>query len=1466
MGAATDQSVTTDKPVLEPSKIGQFVALDGCPQFHQYEFHEDYANTRRAERNWNEAFQPLSLLLAKEGNDFEDRVLTKLQNQGATIREHDQIETWEESQAALKAACDTVAGWPTDHPPLLLTQTRFGLSIEAWPVAGDADIVVLWPTSDGIRIRICDVKAAHEEKTYHQLQVACYTLLCRGFLETAAPDYSWTLEGGIIHRNTPLTDITPASLPRFSLSARENDIRRLLQPDGRFDELWAADPAEVRYQLAPKCYGCAYKEACFTESIETTNPALLGISQGEQATLEDHGITSIHDLAALAYPPTEPRPYEHDGLTSAQPDRYETILNEPGIGERLPRYIQQAQALLRRLDEGNMYAANSEFVVPWLQGSGDGSLPEDDPAFDDADLPIDRGSLIRTYLHVEWDHRRDRIVMLSAYITASNSPPRDGEPRTVSCLVPDIPDSNQAGDEIEQQVLENFFSDVFTEISAVAAEISHFPEAAFHFYLYSEGERDVLVSALKRYESPVIEAARDLFGLRGQIRETPVDQAMVSVVQSEIESRLALPVPNRGLLPVKRLFRPHEDFFAQSDWQYERPDGTMVDLRDAFHAKLFDFNVPYADEGDSISLYPSGSPDGYYPSRARQGSHIPLEYVWAALGKFTEDWVDAMQDDYESYESIAPFQWVDRDTQSRRIEPCDIQALGERLAQCLAHIERGIRYRNASIRKRPLDVTDLPSFSLGASSLPRAFREYLWLEFGAHRDDILRHLALPVEQRIRRGQSIPLVVTAARTTSDGRLIAEGQLLYDELFDDGDRVAAACRQKGSQGSTSGSWMVANPLDRQGNPQGSSKPHHLERGPPVTIESLDIDDRSITISAIPSYVFQDTEFRRRHRDWTTEQAEADADTVCFDELSIFILDPRTGDLTAQRAYDLLASANHNPVCSLLSDLAAGNQTAPTTDLFSTEALAPYLAWTKNDTTLQPNDHQRRFIEAVDEQIALLQGPPGTGKTRRALGLAVLGRVFAFSPDDRSLSGIVAGESNKAVDELVTAVGTVYEDFCQTAETLPDAIEDVRLVRLTGSEPDDPHPAVEYINYHEDHDALARLTHNLRASRATPSQESLSAFDTDAVGTPPPLLVFTTPSRLYGFMNRLDVTLDESVSPAEWVARGERFFDLLAVDEASMMRLPSLSVAGAFIRENAQLLVAGDQRQLPPVRQHDWEREDRRPITEQVPYLSTLDYFRALNGNPVADLEAEEADLAGTGSLPFYQLERTYRCHEDVTAFLQDHVYAQDGIHYQSDITRPLPGCEAPTLGIQSVLSPEAPFVLVLHDERASQQSNPTEAAISASLLDALAPETSAGVVTPHNAQRGLLTTIVDDAVEIDTVERYQGGERDAIIVSTTASDPDFLSSEQDFILNPNRLNVALSRMKQKLVIIASKSVFELIPPEVEKYERARLWKALYRHFDVVDTSPAWAGDLQEFLGTSSALPGQRETQRLEIYHGD
>jgi hypothetical protein len=102
-----------------------------------------------------------------------------------------------------------------------------------------------------------------------------------------------------------------------------------------------------------------------------------------------------------------------------------------------------------------------------------------------------------------------------------------------------------------------------------------------------------------------------------------------------------------------------------------------------------------------------------------------------------------------------------------------------------------------------------------------------------------------------------------------------------------------------------------------------------------------------------------------------------------------------------------------------------------------------------------------------------------------------------------------------------------------------------------------------------------------------------------------------------------------------------------------------------------------------------------------------------------------------------------------------------------------------------------------------------------------ERGLGIVTPHRAQRALVVRrlrhifpthpadLIDAAV--DTVERFQGGQRDTIVISFGVGDPDLIADEEDFLLQLERTNVAISRARAKCILAISDDLIYHLPSD-------------------------------------------------------
>jgi hypothetical protein len=157
-------------------------------------------------------------------------------------------------------------------------------------------------------------------------------------------------------------------------------------------------------------------------------------------------------------------------------------------------------------------------------------------------------------------------------------------------------------------------------------------------------------------------------------------------------------------------------------------------------------------------------------------------------------------------------------------------------------------------------------------------------------------------------------------------------------------------------------------------------------------------------------------------------------------------------------------------------------------------------------------------------------------------------------------------------------------------------------------------------------------------------------------------------------------------------------------------------------------------------------------------------------------------------------------------------------------------------------------------------------------------SAGVVTPHNAQKSRLQTTIYDSksigstretVQIETVNRFQGGEAELMVLSGTVTDPQYIRKEADFLLTETRINVAMTRHKDTLVVVAPQSLLGYIPSDTDLYDDATIWKTIAEWTGEAPTTPqaaSWSGDLASFLDDGqllSQVPNNEHGTEIRVY---
>ena len=1430
-----------NKKSLSATTIAQYIRFNCCPRFFKLKIDHSKANTG----GWYRTFRPTSSLLYGVGEKLEKMKIAELKEKAAdyydfTKYDPRHLKDWkvpvEKSMADLRKIIEDQlsAGEKVDCSPVLLYQVPMYGPIGVWLVKGIADLIFVWPLKDGkVKVRIFEVKSSWKEQTAHRIQVAIYVLLLSQ--ELGALSSKVELEGGVINRETNLQSLDSQNLQPFKLSPLIQDVERLLAKDGELNRVYNKPIEKVEYQLCWRCDNCGYNECCIVNAVESESITLLNLSRGEQNALRRHGVEKIEDLAKLKLVVDSfvLRPYDFKAVPAIDVKKANEISTDPVVGAKLDWLVERAQYMLSGIRPDSTYASKSRWM-PWLTGTGYGNLPEDSPAAGaDTRLLSKPDGMIRVYLFVEWDYMLEIISLISARISCTRY---KGEPLSVSMVIRSLPnDHNECLDE-EKNLLESFFRALTQAITRVANEIGSPDEAPIHLYFFSRRERDNLMRSVCRQPSLFgAKAIRDLLGLRQAI-----DQPMFSILQDEVQHRKALKFHSYGLLPIL----DQAGYFDYKQWITKRKDDSSVNLKSVFRDGYFNYSREYKKNSDgSITFLREfkGRYDGYYPARAKFGDQLPIEYIWGVKGR-----LDNYREEGSEKISLEKCKWCDYPHKTRRITDEELSLMGEKICMALECIERSLTIRNRRLGKKPIPIPTISEFTLGTASLKNSCKEFLELEIFSKRQEIYQYYALQPYQRVASGKSLIFQCTVV-VESEKEFVVRGKLVYDGIgLSKTDCVANACRVKGSEldGSSSGDWMVVTELRR--NEQGQFEearirmPSEIEKSALAIVETVNAKKLEISVKVVSHRRGKRTKFVSWHNLPTTdiEEAKNKKYMQLFEAGRYYILDDLADDIVSDRASKGLDNAESNSLYCLLAGFLAGKSEASSHVALPRDTANSFLRWVEG-RRFSPKAEQQRFIDQVfgKEQIVMLQGPPGTGKTE-TLQLAVLAHVAAHRANSRCRVLMVA-PTHKAIDEFVSKLARCWQEYCREGGK---DLKDLSIYRVLSSSTSSAKPidGVKYVNYNEDEETVKELTDCLMNQATLTPNVAGSASS--------PLVLCLTPPGLYGLMKKIG----DSEPP--W---GEGFFDLLVVDEASMMRLPELILSGSFLSKNSQILVAGDHRQLPPIQAHNWEKEDRRTLEEMASFLSAMDFLRLLRQE---DLGIERIKCVHPADIPAERLCESHRCHSVVAEFLREWVYEKDKINFRSDQKQTLAASKPKTDGLGVVLEPENVFVLIVHDEAESFQSNLVEASIVEALVRNVKSE-GIGVITPHNAQKGLLKNMLSEGCEnarIDTVERYQGGEADFIIISSTVSDPDYVRSESDFLLNLNRINVAISRMKKKLVIIASRSIFEFMPQDAKDYDKALLWRGISQTVGfTADSKAQWTGNLPDFIGQTAS------PVKIEVY---
>lgn len=1254
--------------------------------------------------------------------------------------------------------------------------------IGGFRVVGRIDFVLVGWRDGRPCLRLVECKASRKDRTYQRVQLVLYRILVGQGLRArpltiggcrVRPQDIECVVARLDGDTNRAQDIL--ALPPLDLDMEEADARGLLAPGGVLESIRARDVSQTAYQLDAKCDDCAFALYCLPEAARLREIPLLGIDPSAVRALGSAGICTLDALAAL--PP--------DGPAAA------AIRADPDFGLSLETVTAKARARCSTLPRTGPEAAA-------LEGQDDGAAGPDAPRRDDVialphagpgQLPAHLSGasrLIRVYLCVCYDYAENRIGAVSAHVTRSDRPlstlfvQSDGrwQPDPVVREQWALETPGEGGARFAERPLQgtefagvltrpwsgDFEEDARRETELIRGFFARLVEAVQS--LGPEGHAPLHFYVWSRSEiSRLVEAcARADANLLGNLRELlgcreGLEQMIYSCLSEEVDSRYATGWTSRGLAAATSL-----RWFGRRFHWTRRVGAEDVPLDRVFAQGIFDFKtgLPRDPSGRWLPLDTAGSAKHPFEVRAAFGDALPASYWRAQWGTLPAEDAPGLPDKVRF--AVRAYRKAAR--------PGCLKAYLKARVQALRWIEEGIKFKNAEIVKPPVDLAALPAFTLGIESAARAALDFLWLEQRVAANNWMSAHLVPPAARVPRGRTLP--VRDVHASGDNRLEATIDLAGYPV------TAEALRARCSLGE--GAFVRLSPC--ADDPlRGQTIAQFLRGGSTCRIDSLDWDSGHVALSVLP-YRAQGDRYMLPSVAWPEGRAGYRRAT----------LDEGLSDFVAGKVEERLTSGLGAHAYAWFDPQQAA---VPPLAPLPTALTDRYRAWLGTldlgHGPLAP-DQAVAAVDGLNARVQLLQGPPGTGKTQTTAAATLL-RILArrqagdvFQPGDVVL---VAAGTHTAVDTLLRRLAALLPRFAAGAGQAGFALPPVHLAKA-----------------------------GLASSGEAGVGAGIEEFETYGCAG------FVAERRLGGVLvvggtpNALLKMARELGKKPPWSEQAAKFqAHLLVVDEASMMVLPPFLALASLVREDGELMLAGDHRQLAPIMAHDWEREDRPPARLYRPYASAYEAVRSL----------EEGQALGDDAVLLSALTFTFRLPPAIRALVA-RLYRLDGLVLEGFPDAPAaPVLPAPDdLWARLWQSPTGLF-LVVHDECSSKQSNVLESEIIARMLGAAGalPAGSVGIVVPHRAQRALLKTALAGAEcvdVIDTVERLQGGERPTIIVSATASDPSAINAEAEFILGLNRANVAFSRAQQRLIVVCSERLIAHLPPSAEHYAEAMLWKSL------------------------------------------
>jgi ATP-dependent RNA/DNA helicase IGHMBP2 len=429
-------------------------------------------------------------------------------------------------------------------------------------------------------------------------------------------------------------------------------------------------------------------------------------------------------------------------------------------------------------------------------------------------------------------------------------------------------------------------------------------------------------------------------------------------------------------------------------------------------------------------------------------------------------------------------------------------------------------------------------------------------------------------------------------------------------------------------------------------------------------------------------------------------------------------------------------------------------------------------------------KKVMEATD--VAFIHGPPGTGKT------TTLVQAIKHTIKEQK-QVLVCAPSNAAVDLLVDKLseqGLQVLRIGHPARVTEQSLSKTLDFRIS------THPSYKELrNLRKRMEQLRAMAFKYKRNFGYHEKEQRRLLKQEAkvLKTDADLLEFYIVNDLLQTMEAICCTLVGSSHP---VLRGKKFKTVF-IDEAGQALEPACWIP---LLKSERAIFAGDHQQLPPtIKSMDAARKG----------LSKTLFEKGIHYQP------QHVSM----------LQVQYRMHQKIMQFSSQYFYEDKLIAHDSVKSRllrpghlPVEFIDTAGCGYHEKQDPET--LSRLNIEEAQLLIDQVEVLTEGIGTNAwLEEQITIGIITPYRAQVDHLHKLAEASsileplhrlITINTVDAFQGQERDVIVISFVRSNE---KGEVGFLGDIRRTNVAMTRAKKKLVMIGDSATLSSHPLYLE-----------------------------------------------------